>query len=176
MKFSTVVALAVLVGLFLWSRQVMERPDPRNSGAFGKAVVVDGDSLKVSGQMIRLQGIDAPEYAQTCRRDGQETRCGRDAATYLKTLISKGEVTCKGFEHDRFGRLLGTCLVGGEDIGAAMVRAGQAVSYGDYVVEEALARAERRGLWAGTFDFPKDWRALHPRQEPPSAAQAPRQP
>ena len=173
MKLSTLFALVVLVALFIWSQQVMQRPDPLQPGAFGKVEAVDGDSLKVSGRMIRLQGIDAPEFNQTCQRDGQETRCGREAFRALKALVSKGEVTCKGFEHDRFDRLLATCSVTGQDIGAAMVRSGHAVSYGDYVLEEAEARANNRGLWAGTFDFPRDWRAMHPSRTESPTPQAP---
>lgn len=176
MKLSTLLAFAALVAMFIWSQQVMQRPDPLNPAAFGKVEAVDGDSLRVSGRMIRLQGIDAPEFNQTCRREGQETRCGREAAQALKRLISKGEVTCKGFEHDRYDRLLATCTVVGEDIGAALVKSGHAVAYGDYVLEEAEARANKRGLWAGTFDFPRDWRALHPSRAESPPPQSPSTP
>ena len=173
MKLSTLLAFTALVALFIWSQQVMQRPDPLQPAAFGKVEAVDGDSLRVSGRMIRLQGIDAPEFNQTCQREGQETRCGREAAQALKRLISKGEVTCKGFERDRYERLLATCTVLGEDLGAALVKSGHAVSYGDYVLEEAEARAHKRGLWAGTFDFPRDWRAMHPSRAEPTPAQSP---
>lgn len=42
----------------------------------GRASVVDGDKLESRGQCIRLHGIDAPEAAQECRRQGQPWRCG----------------------------------------------------------------------------------------------------
>ncbi|MYE59472.1 MAG: thermonuclease family protein, partial [Alphaproteobacteria bacterium] len=39
---------------------------PAGAGAIsGKARVVDGDTLAVAGQRIRLHGIDAPETRQT---------------------------------------------------------------------------------------------------------------
>lgn len=173
MRLSTVLALAALVAMFIWAQGVNQRPDPLAGKAAGKVQVIDGDSLNVNGQAIRLQGIDAPEFQQVCTRNGAEYRCGREAFQALRRLIGQNEVNCRGFEHDRYNRLLGTCTVTGENIAAHMVREGYAVSYGDYLVEEAKARNEKKGLWAGEFDMPRDWRAMHPRYtapvEPPPA-------
>ena len=36
----------------------------------GKAI--DGDSLTVDGKEVRLHGIDAPEFNQTCKKGGQD--------------------------------------------------------------------------------------------------------
>ena len=47
------------------------------------------------------------------------------------------------------------------DLGAAMVRAGWAIAYGDYRDEEQVARRARAGIWAGEFIEPNDWRVLH---------------
>ena len=61
----------------------------RNPGAplSGPARVVDGDSLEIGGQRIRLYGIDAPEGRQHCRdAQGQDYACGREAARALDTL------------------------------------------------------------------------------------------
>lgn len=167
MKLSTLLALAALVAMFIWAQRVNQRPDMTRPDMAGRAQAMDGDSLVVNGTRIRLQGIDAPEYNQTCRRDGVEYRCGREAAQALRRLLGRGEVACKGFEHDRYDRLLGTCTVGEINLAAQMVRDGHAVAFGDYVIEEAKARNEKKGLWAGEFTTPRDWRREHPRIDPP---------
>jgi endonuclease YncB( thermonuclease family) len=124
----------------------------------GVAQAIDGDSLRLGTEELRLKGIDAPELSQLCTISGKETPCGREARAALRKLLSSGLVTCLGDGLDRYGRLLATCRVRGIDINAAMVRDGQAIAYGDYNKEESEAKAAYRGLWAGTFERPQDWR------------------
>jgi endonuclease YncB( thermonuclease family) len=62
-----------------------------------------------------------------------------------------------------FGRTVAVCFAGEINLGAAMVRAGQAVAYGAYQGEEREACEARRGVWASSFEHPAVWRARHPR-------------
>ena len=174
MRLSTLIALMALGALFVWSQQVLNRPGPGDIISNGAAIAIDGDSLRVNGQEMRLQGIDAPEFLQTCQRAGKEVACGREAAASLRKILARGPVTCIGTERDRYARLLVTCRIMGTDIAAVQVKTGMAVSYGDYLVEEAEARNDNRGVWSGTFDMPREWRALHPshRGAPPAAPQS----
>lgn len=122
---------------------------------------VDGDTLAFAGRRVRLAGIDAPELGQTCERDGAGYDCGREAQRFLAAMLEKGRAECRGNEEDRYGRLLVRCVSATTDLNAAMVRAGWAVSYGGYEIEERIARDDHAGLWAGSFDRPSNWRARH---------------
>jgi endonuclease YncB( thermonuclease family) len=128
----------------------------------GRARVGDGDGLTIGDTRMRLVGIDAPELAQDCRIDGRRVACGIVARDRLIGLIAGRPVDCDWGRLDRWGRALARCRAGGTDLGAAMVRDGWAVAYGGHEAEEAEARAARRGLWAGTFEWPEEWRRAHP--------------
>jgi endonuclease YncB( thermonuclease family) len=124
----------------------------------GPASVSDGDSLRVAGRAIRLDGVDAPELRQTCERQGSWP-CGEAARDALRRLVDRQEVTCDLVGRDRYGRSLGRCRTEKRaDLGADLVRGGHAVGYRRYEAEEADARERKRGLWAGTFTRPSDWR------------------
>jgi endonuclease YncB( thermonuclease family) len=141
------VLAGLLVAVLEWGETLDARPR-----------VVDGDTLVLDGREVRLSGIDAPEYRQSCERSGKAWPCGQEAAEALRRLIGTGKVRCTGGRDDKYGRLLARC-VAGEDLGARLVRDGFAIAYGDYEIEEAAARSARRGVWAGTFERPADFRA-----------------
>lgn len=149
-------ALLGLLALVVAGRERAARLDIQ-----GRPAIVDGDTLRFSGERVRLLGIDAPERDQTCERDGRAYTCGQEARTALARIAGSAPVHCSGWERDRYRRLLATCRAGGQDLSRAMVAAGWAVAYGDYRREEAAARAARQGLWTGTFTRPQEWRRLH---------------
>lgn len=124
----------------------------------GKPRVIDGDTIRLAGERIRLAGIDAPELDQQCRRDGAVYDCGREARRRLAELLRDGETVCRGNQKDRYGRLLMRCVCGEKDVNSAMVRSGWAVAYGDYDGQERMARGDAAGLWAGDFERPSQWR------------------
>ncbi|MDQ8756077.1 thermonuclease family protein [Sphingosinicella sp. LHD-64] len=133
--------------------------------------VIDGDSLKLGADKIRIAGIDAPEYRQTCTdADGRAWPCGEAARGALERLVRGGGLVCMERATDRYGRKLADCRTGAGDVGAAMVRAGFALGARDPRFEEheaelADARQARRGVWRGTHQHPADWRAAHPSRQ-----------
>jgi len=133
----------------------------------GQAQVHDGDTISLDGNRIRLVGIDAPEYAQTCMdRSGGEWPCGKAARDAMLALVKGRQVSCLSEGRDKYGRMLGRCSVGKTDLGAAMIEAGLAVSYDDYKLRETAARAGGRGIWAGSFVIPSEWRRTSGEAEP----------
>lgn len=127
----------------------------------GPFTVMDGDSLRAGERRLRLEGIDAPEYTQTCTRDGRQWACGRESARFLRMLAGRSRIDCEATGIDRYARDLVRCRTDGRDLNAEIVRQGWAIAYGDYEGEEAEARRAGRGIWAGDFDRPRDWRATH---------------
>ena len=129
----------------------------------GRPSVTDGDTLVIRDTRIRLHGIDAPESAQTCQdAAGKDYRCGQAAALALADRIGEGNVTCEPRDTDRYGRTVAVCRKGSEDLNGWLVRQGHAIAYRrysqDYVAAEGEAKAAKRGIWAGTFQDPQDWR------------------
>jgi len=157
----SVLYVAVAVGLCLMAGTAAAQ------SLSGQADVVDGDTLAIRGgtSRIRLYGIDAPEGQQTCNdARGRRYLCGSRAAEALEALIGRnGRVICREEDRDRYGRVVAVCTANGREINGELIRQGWAVEYrqysdGRYSDEEAEARLAKRGLWAGTFVNPWDWR------------------
>ncbi|GAO74238.1 excalibur domain-containing protein [Meiothermus ruber H328] len=130
----------------------------------GRASVVDGDTLEVQGQRIRLWGVDAPEGSQTCLdAGGRVWPCGRRAAFALADYLGQRTVQCQARDTDRYGRMVAVCTVGGVEINRWLVEQGWALDFtryskGYYLAAQETARQGRRGIWQGQFEPPWEWR------------------
>jgi len=127
--------------------------------------VIDGDTLVIQGQNIRLEGIDAPESGQRCGTSGHEWACGQEASVALSNWLAEKQVSCSPKSKDRYGRTLARCFVGASDIQSWLVANGWALAYRkystDYVDTEDMAKARKVGLWQGEFIAPWEWREAH---------------
>jgi endonuclease YncB( thermonuclease family) len=168
-SFLLIVALACLTGFYAFGKRhgarVRIEREQVEAGVpiVGRPWVVDGDSIRIEGVSIRLEGIDAPEWDQTCTDpNGRSWRCGLAASHQLRAHVHGNPLTCRPRAHDRYGRTVATCaLPDGSDVNAWLVRQGWAIASGYsriYVAEEAEAKADKRGIWAGTFIDPAEWR------------------
>lgn len=133
---------------------------------YGNPDVVDGDTLDFGGERVRLFGIDAPERAQTCNRNGEAWACGEDAKTMLQALVANNRVSCRQRDTDKYGRSVAVCTVDRLDLSDALARAGYAIALdqfsADYVPAAQSAKAVQLGIWSGEFQAPADFRANDP--------------
>jgi endonuclease YncB( thermonuclease family) len=136
----------------------------------GRASVIDGDTIEITGKRIRLFGIDAPEGKQSCNRGGKTWRCGQRAAFALANLLAQSPVNCLRRDKDRYQRLVAVCYLNKLDVNGWMVQQGWALDYkqysgGRYSKEELEAQRAKRGIWAGEFTKPWEWRRAQSSQE-----------
>lgn len=129
----------------------------------GNATAIDGDSLRIGKTEIRLHGIDAPEFRQTCDdENGQTYPCGKRAREELAKIIRGQIIQCRSIEDDRYGRAVSDCRIDTRNINQEIVRLGWALAYRKhsfaYVKAEQDAKKAKRGMWVGKFENPEAYR------------------
>jgi len=108
---------AILIGLALIAAAVLlTREQGEPAVLAGQASVIDGDTVRVAGQKVRLQGLAAPELSE-----------GGHAATAALIRIVKGrQVSCELDGTVTYDRVVGICYVEGKDVAAELVKRGLA--------------------------------------------------
>lgn len=155
--------------LALWVGLTASIGQARGADIVGRATVIDGDTIEIHGERIRLWGIDALESDQLCRDDdSKHYQCGRLAANALAALFTTiaRPVTCAPTGRDQYGRTVAVCFLGepGPDIGKWLVANGFALDWpqyskGQYAEEQHGAEKAERGIWRGSFVEPWKYRA-----------------
>jgi endonuclease YncB( thermonuclease family) len=118
----------------------------------GRATVLDGETLEVRGQRIKLIAVDAPDDHVCEATDDARWRCGPRAATALAELLEEAVVTCTLRDRDLLGRSIATCSLGAIDLSLWLIRNGlardaSAAPNGKYRRAQDEAKAARRGIW-----------------------------
>ena len=137
----------------------------------GKVKVIDGDTVKIKNNKIRLSDIDAPELNQLCSKVflslsfisfNKKYYCGKISTEKLKRLLKNEIILCKVENIDRYKRKLATCYKNKLNINSWLVRNGYALAYikysKKYILQEKEAKRDQLGIWQGTFENPWDWR------------------
>jgi len=141
---ASVLAFAATTAFLNWQSQheaqqtsvEILRPAPNQSV---QIEVIDGDTVRFNGATYRLVGIDTPERGDKARCD-DERRRAEAATTRLRALIASGDagltrVACacrpgqEGSRYCNYGRLCGSLLVGGRDVGQILIGEGLAHPY-----------------------------------------------
>ena len=146
-----------------YPRRYRRPPRRRRTGTLaGKAYVTDGDGIRVSGQEVRLAGLDAPEFDQVAKhRDGYWFGHGKRVKSALIREVGGRRVHVTVEDYDKFGRAVGTVTCNGRDVGEWLVREGHAIAaYSDrYKHVEREARQAKRGMWSHAVNIdPRRWR------------------
>ena len=124
----------------------------------GKAIIIDGDTIHIGKNKIRLYGIDAPEINQTCTIEKIIWECGIDSSQALESIISENEVRCEIMDIDRYRRFVAICFVKNINLSQYMVQNGWAIAYryysDDFINDEKIAKNNKVGIWQGKFQEP----------------------
>ena len=128
----------------------------------GLASVIDGNTIQVNGEVVRILDIDAPERDQFCSQaEGDVTwKCGEQAAFALIDVVGAQVVSCETVKLDRYKRHLAQCMAGETDLGEWMAVEGWAVPYDDDCRCETIraaseyAELNHLGLWRRPFVLP----------------------
>ena len=139
--------------------------------------IVDGDTVYINNYKIRLEGIDAPEMKQKCKKEKlkissiigytfyEDYYCGKHSKENLEAKVKGSNIKCIFFTKDRYKRYLAKCVKGKINLNRWMVRNGYAVAYRryskEYIPDEDFAKENKLGLWQGKFLNPEKVRKLN---------------
>jgi len=109
------------------AQPLLEMCRPNQPNTSDKTCIVDGDTLWLNGENLRLEGFDTPEpQTEICGGDF-ERELAAQASARLVELLNTNTWTVERSGTDRYGRTLATIRIGGRDVG-------------EWLVEERLAR------------------------------------
>tara|TARA_B100000575_G_C22973320_1_gene561832 strand:- start:47 stop:538 length:492 start_codon:yes stop_codon:yes gene_type:complete len=139
--------------------------------------IVDGDTVHIKEYKIRLEGIDAPEIRQKCKKEKlkissiigftfyKDYNCGEVSKENLEAKVDRSIIKCISSSKDRYERYLAKCFKNKINLNRWMVRNGHAIAYRryskEYIIDEEFAKENKLGLWRGKFLHPEKWRKLN---------------
>ncbi|MGR3760067.1 thermonuclease family protein [Roseobacteraceae bacterium NS-SX3] len=131
--------------------------------AGGEYRVIDGESLVLGYDRIRLRGIEAPATEQRCSTpSGGQWDCAAATTERLRSIMrGAAQVECYSNERDVYGRHLATCEADGRDVAMMLVEEGlvwPARYRSTYEVEGETAQGAGLGVWQAPTPAPWEWR------------------
>ena len=94
-----------------------------------RALIIDGDTIALGSERIRILNIDAPEsFRSHCEC---ELAAGLRAKERLAALVRSGTIEIERRGEDRYRRTLARVYVSGRDVGEVLVQEGLALPWRD---------------------------------------------
>ena len=165
------MTIRILIIFFVWFSNLTAEE------VSGNPKIVDGDTIHINNYKFRLEGIDAPEMKQQCKKEFlkissligftfyKDYSCGKVSKDKLIEKINGSQIKCIYKSKDRFKRYIATCYKQKANLNKWMVRNGFAIAYRKYskkyVPDEDFAKENKLGLWRGKFINPEIWRKLN---------------
>lgn len=126
--------------------------------------VIDGDTMEVRGETIRLFAVDTPELGQPWwGDDDQHQDAGQLAKNALERLVKGKRLSVRVLREDKYSRSIAIVKVDGRDVGRSLVSQGFGfASPGStrYKRTQASAKRRNKGFWRGELQMPWDYRAI----------------
>ena len=104
-----------------WAQPVLEMCAPYQPNTPEKTCVVDGDTIWLEGENIRLEGFDTPEPQTDICGGEREKALAAQASARLVELLNTNVWTVRRSGTDRYGRTLATVRIDGRGIGEWLV-------------------------------------------------------
>ena len=131
-------------------------------------LVIDGDTIMISGHVVDIAGMDAPELGQQCLHNGSFWDCGMSSAMQLRKYFAMApfDVHCWPGDQARAGKAddfpVVECGIGERDVAAAMISDGEAFPIAGYSHRyDRLSQDAGNagiGIHGGDLIAPADWR------------------
>ena len=144
-KPSLTLSSFIIIFLFIFTFSYAEEKNVIK----GKAIIIDGDTIKINGEKIRFGGIDSPEIGEIGHKFSKEK---------LIEKIGKNIVICfKEKNKDYWNRIVAECFINDKNISSYMVKNGYACDYvkysnKKYAKEEEYAKSNKLGIWKMKFN------------------------
>lgn len=102
--------------------------------------VVDGDTLRIDGERIRLLGIDSAEMPGHCRKGRTCAPGDPHQAKASLTQAARGHIQVDRIKKDRYGRTIAVVYANGRNLSCLQLERGQAVYRREYDTGLRIAR------------------------------------
>lgn len=103
---------------------------PSTATALSGVRVIDGDTIDVAGERVRILNIDTPERGERARCDDERYRAEQASRALRAKVQSARDLRLERDGLDRYGRTLALVYLDGEDVGEEMIDEEYAVRWG----------------------------------------------